>query len=271
MHLILTGATGLVGTSVLAHVIASSSASSTSRKVTKLSILSRNTNIPYLQKFPLTATSPLEINVIQHKDFESYPSELLKRLEGADGVVWALGVSQNDVQTEAEYVQITKTYAEKAAEAFKSIPNKGQGRGDDALNFVFVSGNGATWKPGIFTPLFGRVKGQTEKSLLEMGQADGALRFYNVRPGAVDPQNELDVQEAIFPKFLNTTTKKALWHVLVPIIRVAYQRGMSPTKEMATVMTDLALGDGQPLQGSDIENEGRTVTTIALRRLGGLS
>lgn len=40
------------------------------------------------------------IKVIVHKDFEKYDSDLLKQLNGARGVVWALGISQTEVDAE---------------------------------------------------------------------------------------------------------------------------------------------------------------------------
>lgn len=40
------------------------------------------------------------INVILHNDFENYDPTLLKQLKGARGIVWALGISQTEVDAE---------------------------------------------------------------------------------------------------------------------------------------------------------------------------
>lgn len=85
MHLILTGATGLVGTACLQQML-------TNNAVTRVSILSR-------RAVPM-AEGHAKANVIIHKDFNQYPPELMTRLEGATGCVWALGVSANDVSKE---------------------------------------------------------------------------------------------------------------------------------------------------------------------------
>lgn len=80
MHLILTGATGHVGSGVLDAMLKS-------REVSKISILSRK---------PLQAadeTNDPRINVIIHEDFLNYDDALLDELKGADGVVWALGAT----------------------------------------------------------------------------------------------------------------------------------------------------------------------------------
>lgn len=87
MHLILTGATGLIGSAVLDAMIKT-------KDISKISILSRRP-----VKMAEDSKDP-RVNVILHKDFEKYDSELLRRLEGADGVVWALGISQTAVGKE---------------------------------------------------------------------------------------------------------------------------------------------------------------------------
>lgn len=83
MHLILTGATGLIGTAVLDAMIRS-------RDITKISVLTRR---------PLKLHDD-RVDVIIHKDFASYDRELLQKLQGAQACVWALGISQTQVDKE---------------------------------------------------------------------------------------------------------------------------------------------------------------------------
>ena len=80
MHLILTGATGLVGSGVLAHIL-----SLPPGQITKLSILSR-------RPVPMAEGKP-GVTVIEHKDYGHYPPELLEQLRGAQGCIWAQGIS----------------------------------------------------------------------------------------------------------------------------------------------------------------------------------
>jgi uncharacterized protein YbjT (DUF2867 family) len=79
MHLILTGATGLVGSAVLQVML-------THPAITTISVLSR-------RPVPQTEGHP-KAKVIIHKDFLNYPPDLLEQLRGAEGCVWALGISQ---------------------------------------------------------------------------------------------------------------------------------------------------------------------------------
>ncbi|KAI9787992.1 MAG: hypothetical protein M1816_007296 [Peltula sp. TS41687] len=252
MHIILTGATGLVGGACLRVML-------TSPTVSKISILSRR---PVPQ-----AEGHSKCEVIIHQDFESYDSAVMKKLEGAHGCIWALGIGQNKVSKRtkppqnSDYVKITKDYSLAFARALSS-------RISAPCNLVWVSGEGATHQPGMFTPIFGRVKGETEKELLaHSASVGGRLPVYVVRPGAVDPQAHKDLAPFV-PKFTG----------LEPLYRgpiVAATRRMmpalhSPSKQMAEVMVRLAGGDGKPLSGKGIEGEGRIVTNVGLRALGGL-
>lgn len=91
MHLILTGATGLVGSAALQHMLSLDA-------VTKVSILSRR---------PVAmAEGHAKVNTIIHKDFSAYPASVLEQLKGAEGCVWAQGISITDVDS-TEYVPST--------------------------------------------------------------------------------------------------------------------------------------------------------------------
>ncbi len=82
MHLILTGATGLVGSAVLHNMLMQES-------IQRISILSRR---------PVEmAEGHDKVKVIIQKDFKNYDNALLEDLKDAHGCVWALGVSQNAV------------------------------------------------------------------------------------------------------------------------------------------------------------------------------
>jgi uncharacterized protein YbjT (DUF2867 family) len=85
MHLILTGATGLVGSAVLQTML-------TTPSITKISILSRR---PVAQ-----AEGHEKAKVIIHKDFTVYDGDLMAQLKDAKGVVWAQGISAVGVSKE---------------------------------------------------------------------------------------------------------------------------------------------------------------------------
>jgi hypothetical protein len=144
-----------------------------------------------------------------------------------------------------------------AAKAFSSI------HPESLFTFVYVSGEGATQTPGIFTPIFGRVKGQTEQSLYDFGKANPMFKVYNVRPAAVDWRHHHEIHPFI-------PALPAYRKVLMSPIDMVYKSFMTPTRPMATVFTELAMSKGEPLVGKDLQMDGRLLPNIAIRRLAGL-
>lgn len=87
MHLILTGSTGLVGSAVLDAMLKMTD-------VTKISLISRRP-----VQMAEDAKDP-RVKVILHNDSEKYDTDLLGKVEGAEGCVWALGTSQTKAEKE---------------------------------------------------------------------------------------------------------------------------------------------------------------------------
>jgi hypothetical protein len=155
-----------------------------------------------------------------------------------------------------KYIEITKDYTLEAAKAFSTL------HPGSPFTFLFVSGEGATQAPGMFTSLYAKVKGETEAALLELAKEHPQLKIYNVRPGAVDWREQPNVG-----KYMNQIP--AWRKAMMPVVGL-YQSIMTPTGPMSKVMIELALSRGEPLVGSDIGMNGRLVSNLALRRLAGL-
>ncbi|EON95839.1 putative nucleoside-diphosphate-sugar epimerase protein [Phaeoacremonium minimum UCRPA7] len=149
MHLILTGATGMIGSSALDAMIGM-------KEITKISILSRGP-----VKMAEDAKDP-RINVITHKDFAQYDSEVLTQLKGASG----------------DYVKITRDWPAEAAKAFQALTPE-----NEPFNFVYVSGVGATTEPGLFSAFWARIKGEAELALADIRKENPLLRASSVRLG----------------------------------------------------------------------------------------
>ncbi|KAI1851596.1 hypothetical protein JX266_003058 [Neoarthrinium moseri] len=252
MHVILTGATGLVGSGVLDAMIKT-------KDISKISILSRRP-VPMVDD----AKDP-RINVIIHKNFEQYDSELIEKLKGAHGCVWALGISQTQVGAE-EYVKITKTYAVEAAKAFRGLASE-----TEPFNFVYVSGLGATTQPGRFAAIFARVKGETELALAVLRKENPNFHTSSARPAFVDAASH----QAIKPYLPNKPlVNKFLEPLLSPLVRLGIKSIHSPTDALGKVLTEMAMGrhKDQFVAGNGIQKIGDfpILENSALRRLVGL-
>ncbi|KAF3910504.1 hypothetical protein AA313_de0209021 [Arthrobotrys entomopaga] len=239
-HIILTGATGLAGSAILQSAL-------TNPSVSKISILSRR---------PVAAAeNNPKANVIIHKDFTSYPPSLLSQLSGATACIWAQGISSVGM-TEADYTVITKDYPLAAAEAFKDLPVDHK-----KFKFVYISGRGAD-QNGKGRGMFGRVKGETEKLLLNMATGKDSFEVYNLRPAGIDPGKEWVAERP--QKMLEKT-----FFALAPLIRPFASGLFTPADKLGDVSVSLALGDGEKVDGAHVLG-GYTLENEAIRRLAGL-
>ena len=259
MHLILTGASGVIGTSILNYIVQHAIPAGI---VTQLSILTRRP-IPYLEN----TTSIPEIKVIKHTDFETYPPSLLAELQDAQACIWSIGIQISEVP-EPEYMKITRDYAVAAAKAFAGL-NGGKG-----FTFVYVSGEGATHNPGAMTMRFARLKGQAEKAVLAAGEQGGpeyaaGLRPLVVRPGGVDPFRDPVVMKA-------WAERKYGWKSMIyrptvfSVFDMVYPSMVSDATELGRCLTGIATkeyGAEVKWQGDYVEAEGRVLTNTALKRI----
>ena len=236
----MTGATGTAGAAILKYALDSPT-------ISTISVLSR-------RPVKLAENQP-KAKVILHKDFESYPPELLDQLQGATGCIWAQGISSRGMK-EDEYAKITVDYPMAAAKAFSGLGEK--------MNFVYMSGEGANMDESKAGQMFGRVKGRAEKQLLELGNDLPALNIYNIRPAIINPQGNY-LQER------SPTLHDRLSTGLGGIAGVVWKSFVIPTDRLAKACVDLAVGDGKPVpEGVGVEAERRLLRNTALRRLAGM-
>ncbi|KAH7146216.1 hypothetical protein EDB81DRAFT_794685 [Dactylonectria macrodidyma] len=254
MHLILTGATGLVGTSVLDAMLKM-------EDLTKISILSRRP-VPMAER----ANDP-RVNVIIHNDFAKYDPEVLSKLQGANGAIWALGVSQTQVSKE-DFVTITKDYPLAAAEAFANLAPA-----DEPFRFIYISAGGATQTPGAFSPYYGGIKGETETLLSELRVVYPRLQTESFRAGFVDASQHPDIKPYIpDPPLLY----RAMMPFVAPPIRLAFKWMLSPTESLGRFLAEIAMGkyDTQLKAGSKgittLNGGLRILENETFRRLAGL-
>ena len=81
-------------------------------------------------------------------------------------------------------------------------------------------------------------------------------------PGSLGHAN---VEAAQVPFSLRVTRT-----ALFPIVRTFMPGMVSPTRDLGRVMTDLAMSDGERLEGSGVSGDGRTLNNRGFRRIAGL-
>jgi len=121
----------------------------------------------------------------------------------------------------------------------------------------------------MFTQHFGVIKGRAEAALLALAKDPECmnLRPYSLRPGGVDASAHPEIHK-FMPQ--RSGLQKGMEEVLIGALRVVMKSMISPTRELGKVATDLSSGDGEPLKGTGIEDEGRILSNVAIRRLAGI-
>jgi uncharacterized protein YbjT (DUF2867 family) len=158
MRIIVTGATGLIGSEVVRAAIAD-------KNIDELILLVRNRS--ELRHSKITS--------VIHKDFCNYTAAK-EYFERADALIWCLGISQTQV-SKKQYEVITYDYTKACIDFCKQVK--------PSIRFVFVSGDGADRTEQSRT-LFKRLKGKAENALLQSGLSDVII----ARPDAVRPRRK---------------------------------------------------------------------------------
>jgi uncharacterized protein YbjT (DUF2867 family) len=153
MKILVTGATGMVGSEVIRQALVDKDIS----------------EVYALVRTPLNISNP-KLKVILHTNFQEYHN-LNNVFSDIQACIWCLGISQFKVPAD-EYQVITYDYAVAGAQAIL------QANAD--VSFVFLSGMGAD-NAGDSKALFARVKGRTENAL----DTFPFKKLYFARPGGI--------------------------------------------------------------------------------------
>lgn len=222
MKIILTGATGLIGSEVLTQCLANPA-------VTSITTLARRT-VP-LQHPKLTQ--------ISHTDFTTYPPALLSSLADADACIFALGLAMP--KTPEDGKRINQDFPLAAARAFSENAHASGKK----FRFVYVSGvlvekdqERKLWVLGDGR----KMRGRTELELLKLngdGKAEGpgGTEVKIVRPGFVGSKG-VSVKNVVVGAFMKVIKVDALARAIVDLA----VNGAEGGKELVEMDELIALG-----------------------------
>ncbi|KAF1969753.1 hypothetical protein BU23DRAFT_651988 [Bimuria novae-zelandiae CBS 107.79] len=168
MKVLITGATGTIGSAILKHLLLNPA-------ITSIIVLSR-------RALPAHISSP-KLTTIIVQEFASYDGTLLAQLVSADAAVWAMGTT--DANHEVNYVYPTAFFT-ALMDARKASQQVGAGK---RLHYVRVCGafterdqDRSLW----FYDAPRKLHGLSEAKTLELGeQYKDVCRTWVVKPGGV--------------------------------------------------------------------------------------
>ncbi|KAH6609844.1 hypothetical protein Trco_003190 [Trichoderma cornu-damae] len=178
MKVIVAGVTGNAGGEIVSHCFAD-------ERVAKVIILTR-------KAVPIDIESHPKAEVVMHQDFSQYPEDMMRRFEGAEICLWAIGGRLNQFNNDKDLCRkVGVEFTLAAANAMlKYLADKvPDGK---KFRFVFCSGKYSEWNQKrllLFLADSRRIKGEVEKGLCDLADANaGKFETWILRPsGFIEP------------------------------------------------------------------------------------
>ncbi|PGS54136.1 epimerase [Bacillus sp. AFS041924] len=215
MKVLLFGATGMVGQSVLRECLQDSSIDS---------IYSVGRSVTGIQhdKFH-------EIKQINLMDL----SQIENQLSGFDACFFCLGVSSFRM-TEEDYRKITYDLTLSIAGTLSKL--------NPQMTFIYVTGSGTDSTEKGRT-MWARVKGKTENDLLKL-PFKGAYMF---RPGAIIPHKEIKSKTKLYQSIYDITKP------IYPVLKKIFPNSITTSEQIGRAMINIAK-EGYPTPFIEVED-----------------
>ena len=167
MKIVLTGATGFVGSTILKQLLERPEV----------------THITCLVRRPISVPSS-KVETILHADFSAYDLELAAKLADHAACIWALGGKASDNPNSTEYLWATHTFTLAFARAVAEQQKQ-------PFRFSYLSGMGADPTETSTFPwekTTRHLKGRTERDLQELTEQYSLFSATAFRPAGILPE-----------------------------------------------------------------------------------
>lgn len=158
-----------------------------------------------------------KVTTILHDNFENHPDDLLDRLKGAQGCIWAVGGKVEDFPNLEAARKVSVSFTLAAAKAF-ATSLASSGIRVEKFKFVFCSGRGAERDGSKALWMFKdtrQIKGQVEKGLFEIAkQHEDVFDAVILRPGGVLTAEQAKWQ-SVFGVLVEVVSVEQLAHAMV--------------------------------------------------------
>lgn len=168
MRIVLTGATGFVGSEILQQVLSRP-------EITAVTCISRRP----------VGIQHRKVRNILHSDFTSCPGKLAEGMAEHGALIWALGAKVSDVSDAAEYERATVTSTLVFAGALAH-------RLSHPFRFCYLSGMGADPGESSRFPwqrMTRHLKGRAERGLEKLASGFALFRATSFRPAGILPRS----------------------------------------------------------------------------------
>ncbi|KAG6006377.1 hypothetical protein E4U21_007108 [Claviceps maximensis] len=191
MEVIIAGATGFVGSTVLKRCLSDES-------ISRIHVLTRK---PLSEELMAGKDATRKISVVIKSDWMVWKEEEVEELRRARACLWCIGGrhTQTSLWTAEEYLRVTVDFTVAATRAFAAMMKQERAAAaaagsQDVFRFVFCSGHASEMVYNRSLWIMGptrRAKGCAEKNIFDMADAsDGALESITVRPCGIYQQHE---------------------------------------------------------------------------------
>ncbi|KAK8133681.1 hypothetical protein PG984_005693 [Apiospora sp. TS-2023a] len=173
MRLIITGATGFVGSEVLRQALRMP-------EITSIVAVARK---PVQVEGSDAASSKLKSVIVQ--DYDQYPDDVKKEFAGAGACIWTVAVTPSKSKA-MEFAEVKRICQDFTMAGMQAMYEAGPAR---PFRFIYMSGTATNrdpnQKPGWFMPEYTQMRGQGEVMVLDFAKAHPGIEACVAKPGLI--------------------------------------------------------------------------------------